>query len=89
MWPFKKKKKVKVTKPTPVEQKEIDKRLAKKYPQMEDWWKDDAAGAEKELERRTKERVKKVKSKRTEQTERGLQEAGLSAADIARLRGKK
>lgn len=79
----------KVVKPTPKEWVEVKKRLFKKYPQMRSWWKKSLTKAQRELERRTSERIKAIKTKRTRRTESRLKTAGLSEADIARLQGRK
>lgn len=69
-----------VVKPTSAEQKIITRRLKKRYPQM----------YTKNWAQRLKGKVKKhFKTERTKQVESRLTRAGLTPAEIAKLRGKK
>jgi len=87
----------KIVKPTSSEKAVIDKRLRKMYPQMyEPGWGNAALMKDlaKTRARNVASAIKKKKKKplttiRTQAITNRLQQAGLSEAEIARLRGNK
>jgi tRNA threonylcarbamoyladenosine modification (KEOPS) complex Pcc1 subunit len=66
----------------------VNSRLRKKYPQMytENWAKRVKKAVQAELKQRRKRRTRT--SKKTDRVSSQLRKAGLSAKEVARLRGK-
>jgi hypothetical protein len=84
----------KIVKPTPSEEVVIDKRLRKMYPQMyEPGWgdaalmKDMAQARARATAKAIKKKKKPLTTTRTKAITNRLEQAGLTEAEIKRLRG--